>query len=321
MIEIDFGKKNFNIKTKQNPDLIKKILKQIDETKYDKKIVKINIHSLVQHNIKNLEKMKDIEIIEIGNKINEPIYFSNISKNVKEIIIGKIFNSDLILPNSIENIEFCYNSKFNQPVNNLPEKLKYLKFGFNFNQHVDNLPNKLEYLYFGFNFNQELNFLPESIITLEFCYNSCFSKSLENLPNNIKKLLLNSKYHNNSIKLNNFSNNINFLRIPDLTNIHKFPTQINKLILCNDFNFDNLPNIQNFENIIELEINNLNPNDKIIKTLSKNNLQNIKKIIITLYHYNYIENFESKLNIIKHIYFINVNSLEDKTIFILENKL
>lgn len=319
--------KNFNIKTKKKFYLITKI-KQNNKNK--KKIIEINLHSIPKHYIKNLEKMKNIKIIKIGHMINQPINFLNISKNVKKIIFGKMFESDLILPDSIENITFCYNSKFNQSVNNLPNKLKYLKFGEKFNQPVDNLPSGLKYLFLGQFFNQELNFLPESIITLEFSYNSFYPKSLENLPNNIKKLLLGSKYQNNLlnninlINLNNLPNNIKFLRIPILNNIQKFPTQINKLILYYDFDIDNLLGIKNFENITELEIYDsceIYSDDKIIDMLYNNNLQHIKKIIINKYFYGFPDKFKLKLNIIEHIYKIIICLSNDKTTFILENKL
>jgi len=54
-------------------------------------------------------------------------------------------------------------SIFNQPVDNLPNRLKCVTLGHSFNQKVDNSPKTLTHLTFGYNFNQEVDNLPSNM--------------------------------------------------------------------------------------------------------------------------------------------------------------
>ncbi len=84
------------------------------------------------------------------------------NENTKTLIIPEYFNEELndvtketkiiIFENNYDNYKnFNGNiiSKFNQPVNKLPEKITHLTFRCNFNQKVDNLPLSLTHLTFG----------------------------------------------------------------------------------------------------------------------------------------------------------------------------
>ena len=64
---------------------------------------------------------------------------------------GKKFNHPierLSFPNSLQNLEFNYDSEFSQPIDNLPSGLKTLIMGSSFVERVDNLPDSLKKLTF-----------------------------------------------------------------------------------------------------------------------------------------------------------------------------
>ena len=77
-------------------------------------------------------------------------------------------------------------SKFNQPVDNLPNSIVNLTFGEHFNQPVDNLPNSIVNLTFGEHFNQSVDNLPNSIVNLTFGKN--FDKKIDNIPIGLQKI-------------------------------------------------------------------------------------------------------------------------------------
>lgn len=283
MINIEYLVDKYNLSIDTNSELGKKVLNIINKNTTDNNTIKIIFNSTKSYNKKNFDKITNTKIVELGYKFDTPVDFTKLI-NLITILIGRVFNSDIILPDSVEKIICHDNSLFNLKIKNYPKKLKYLKFGTYFNQSVDflpdkleylkfgndfnqpikNLPNKLEYLYLGQRFNHDLDFLPESIITLEFDYFYVFfSKSLDNLPFNLKSLSLSSKIYDNNNKLlsivtpnyyNNLPDNISFLRISDLKNISKFPKKINKLILINSDEFSNIINIDNHDKISEMEI-------------------------------------------------------------------
>ncbi len=60
---------------------------------------------------------------------------------------------------------------FNHPVDNLPQSVAELTFGFRFNQPVDKLPQSITNLAFGQHFDQCVNNLPQSL-THPSVYNS-----------------------------------------------------------------------------------------------------------------------------------------------------
>ena len=72
-------------------------------------------------------------------------------------------------------------SKFNKPVDNLPNSITNLTFGNSFDKPVDNLPNSIQNLTFCSSFNQQVDNLPNSTISLTFGGN--FNQQIMNLPN------------------------------------------------------------------------------------------------------------------------------------------
>jgi len=113
------------------------------------------------------------------------------NKETKTLIIPFNFNEelkDLPLDTEIIILEEDFSktkySQFNQLIDDLPNGLTYLSFGYNFNQKVDNLPTNLIHLTFGNLFNKEVDNLPSSLTHLTFGHS--FNKKVDNLP---KKLI------------------------------------------------------------------------------------------------------------------------------------
>jgi hypothetical protein len=118
------------------------------------------------------------------------------------------------IPDSIENLQYIGNNQicdlitnltnlkkisfgkpFNQPVNNLPNCVKYIEFSSVFNKPVDNLPNSITYIKFGGDFNQSVDNLPESLLFVEFGVK--FNQDIINLPINIETIKLNINTYRN----------------------------------------------------------------------------------------------------------------------------
>jgi hypothetical protein len=81
-------------------------------------------------------------------------------------------------------------SRFNQPVDNLPQSITHLIFGRLFNQTVNNLPQTMTHLTFGHNFNQTVDNLPKNIIQLTL-NPMVFTQSMNNISPNTEIFLVN----------------------------------------------------------------------------------------------------------------------------------
>jgi hypothetical protein len=91
------------------------------------------------------------------------------NKETKTLTLPQEYNEVITnVSKEIEIIIFKKYSIFNKPVDNLPEKLTHLTFGFNFNQSVDNLPENLTYLSFIGYFNKLVDNLPKNLTHLTF---------------------------------------------------------------------------------------------------------------------------------------------------------
>lgn len=117
-----------------------------------------------------------------------------------------------------------FGSQFNQPVDNLSNYLIVIKFGYKFNKSVNLLPSSLKEIYFGKEFNQSVDNLPSSLILLEF--SNDFNQSVDNLPNGLKYI----RFKGNSlIKFNQSINNLpESVEQIELLN-EKYSNQIKKL--------------------------------------------------------------------------------------------
>jgi hypothetical protein len=75
-----------------------------------------------------------------------------------------------------ERLTLSIPSKYNKKLDIIHENTKVIIFKEDaqmriyseFNQTVDNLPNKIKHLIFGYKFNKEVNNLPKSLIILTF---------------------------------------------------------------------------------------------------------------------------------------------------------
>lgn len=92
--------------------------------------------------------------------------------NLTTITFGLLFNLSSNhwnnLPSTVREIKFVKKSQFNQRVDNLPNSITHLTFGYEFNQIIDNLPSSLIYLKLGKKFNRQINKLPSSLQYLIF---------------------------------------------------------------------------------------------------------------------------------------------------------
>ena len=122
----------------------------------------------------------------------EPEYNEILSAQILEILSNC---NSIIFYDGAKHLDLKFNqfmeSRFNRPINNLPNSIKTLKFGFSFDQSVDNLPNSIENLTFGYRFNQPVRNLPNSIKDLRFGIE--FNESLDDLPFSIVRLTIANK--------------------------------------------------------------------------------------------------------------------------------
>lgn len=131
----------------------------------------------------------------------------NIFSKYFKLEFGNNFNNSIdLLPNSILELSFVYNSIFNQSIDNLPNSILKLKFGRNFNKTVDYLPNSILDLHFGLTFNQLVNYLPNKIINLHFGQE--FNQSVDNLPISIKNLKFETRFYQPTASLPCFIDNL-----------------------------------------------------------------------------------------------------------------
>ena len=105
----------------------------------------------------------DLYIIQDKTIIFNPKYNLSFSSNVLKILS----NSNTIIFVNTPSSEY---STFNQPINNLPNTIITLTFGYYFNQIVDILPNSILNLTFGYSFNKFVDSLPNLILNLTFGY-------------------------------------------------------------------------------------------------------------------------------------------------------
>jgi hypothetical protein len=150
------------------------------------------------------------------------------NKETKTLHISNGFNEELKdIPKETEIILFSYSSNFTQSVDNLPENLTHLTFGYWFNQSVDNLPLSLTHLTFGCCFNQLVDNLPKTLTHLTFGY--MFNQSVDNLPEKLTHLIFNVRFNQS---------------------IDNLPKKIKELtLICNHKSINNLP-----DNIEKLHI-------------------------------------------------------------------
>jgi hypothetical protein len=154
---------------------------------------------------------------ELINKIAKckKIFFLNTKGfGIKSVYLESKFNQSVDnLPNSLTHIKFGYN--FNKSVDNLPLMIVWLEFDKCFNQYVDILPNNLKYLVFGDDFNKPVDNLPNSLEYLSF--GKCFNQQINSLPNTIVYIGIGNHKDNQC----DFNQKVLFL-----------PLNLNNLVFC-----------------------------------------------------------------------------------------
>lgn len=147
-------------------------------------------------------------------------------------------------------------SLFDQPINNMPQNLKVLNFGYSFNQPINNIPQNLKQLSFDYIFNQS----PILSASLTHLVLGCeFNKQLI-LPANLTHLVLGFKFNQPltlPTDLTHLTIDYYFSYYTDLPNIKYFkidndkdlfidflPDSLEELVLGNNFEsaLNNLPN-------------------------------------------------------------------------------
>ena len=239
-------------------------------------LITIEINSHFEHSLNNLpNSIEKIIYYQSNNKIikspdtfvpSEPTYYNpdaKIGTDIKIYNIDKIFTK---LPNNLKYLDLTYSYKLNlfsdfvcyqildknihvkkdsikksQPLDNLPDDLRVLKFPSNynliqihkipqniiklwlsntFNQSIYKLLNpnfgtnqpkpqtKLTHLIFGSKFNCSVNYLPDSIQYLYF--GKDFNKSVENLPNSLILISFGNKFNSS---INNLPSNLKNIEV------------------------------------------------------------------------------------------------------------
>jgi hypothetical protein len=205
-------------------------------------IIHPNVNKFIDFNLINEDFNKiifsdyeNIEIIETNIKtynlydnehkeyweshFNQPIVLTN---NLTHLSFGHKFNQPIILTNNLTHLTF--GDGFNRPII-LTNNLTHLTFGYVFNQPII-LTNNLTHLTFGNKFNQ-----PIELANIKYLNINCDSIHLiENLPNSLKKLVLD---YNFNLPLDNLPNSIEIIELDKNYNkpFKNIPKNL-KLIKC-----------------------------------------------------------------------------------------
>ena len=254
-------------------------------------------------NIDKHQLIKTIGIIAIANKIN----YDNLLLNYEAMFISFMYldnNFICNIPRHFKYLIFDYDTKFNEPINNLPPSLYYLQLCDSFNQCVDNLPITLQYLICGKQFNNSIDNLPNSIECLYLCDD--FNNTLDNLNDNIKILIINSIRFNKDIN-----------KLPNNLEVFELSTYANCTLNYNLSNMCNLREIILSQNVvIDLKRVTMHNNVKKIRcyidcnTNIVNLPQNLEVLEVFINtNYDFDNNIMDFPNTLHTILFINTDTL------------
>lgn len=100
-----------------------------------------------------------------SDKFDQPI--DHLPPSLKELSLGRLFNQSIdSLPSTLTHLQIGghFGSHFNHPIDNLPSKLRFLNLGYSkFNYPVNYLPDTIQVLHLGNKFNQPLDNLPSCL--------------------------------------------------------------------------------------------------------------------------------------------------------------
>lgn len=166
--------------------------------------------------VKFPKKLKYLDLTHC-NKLNflseyvEYKLLNNVNQHVKKDIVKKTQPLDN-LPDELRVIKFPLNYNLIQ-ISKIPQNIVKIWFSNPFNQSIDKLLNpnfgtnkpkpetKLTHLIFGEKFNNNVNYLPDSLTHLYF--GDDFNKSVDNLPNSLLFLSFGKKFNRSVDKLPN----------------------------------------------------------------------------------------------------------------------
>jgi hypothetical protein len=185
-------------------------------------------------------------------------------------------------------------SNFNQEINNLPKEIKELVLSYNYDKNLDNLPNLTHLTIFG-KFNNPINNLPLTLLFLRFAdsqFNNSidslpsglkmlvldcrcrFNQSFDNLPSSLEFLDIDG--YDDTMQINNLPQGLKTLYLHgfehyDYSNI-QFPDSIEYLRLPNDYN-SNLTGLKKlkvvwFDNKIYRNYDVIDYNDELCRNYS-----------------------------------------------------
>jgi hypothetical protein len=171
-------------------------------------------------------------------KFNFDVDCSCLPSNLRKISFGHMFNKSIDeLPDTVEVLFFCQNSKFNKVIKKFPSSLRELYLGDNYDKPLVNLPNSVEILHFSIKslFNLEIQY---PVNLKKICFGKSFNQPLQQLSQLLG--LTTIKFHNcslfnlpiggafpalESIRFGiNFNNCVNLRNCPVLLTI-KFPAK------------------------------------------------------------------------------------------------
>lgn len=148
---------------------------------------------------------------------------------------------------------------FDQSVDNLPSKLKYLELNSKyFNQSVDNLPSKLKYLELSSHFNQKVNLLPSELLTLKINkdnrnygvtgpaplnFPSYFNQNIDQLPSSLLNITIGGRFNQPINKLPEKLTNLSLFSYNFQQRLTTFPPNLNSITLNKNYNqnLDHIP--------------------------------------------------------------------------------
>ncbi len=250
--------------------------------------------NLIYLDIDEIENVNNLSNNIIILKIKSDISVDKLPSSIKYLTLGNqykesgktTFNKPVDnLPNRIIKLEFGYN--FNQTIDNLPNSLKYLILGNEFNQKIDNLPNSLEYLKLGNNFNQTIDNLPNSLKYL--ILGKDFNQTINNLPNFIESISFDNHY---TLPLSNLPDNLKSIKIyynrrqvdDAVELIFWEPITVNYKIGLKKIDFINSSPSKRYDLNFNLKINDQINNFNINKSQKYSYDYNDKKIYVNIVH-------------------------------------
>jgi hypothetical protein len=196
--------------------------------------------SRFDRDISNIILPNSLQVLKFGDCFEFPVNNVNL-KQVKTLILGRDFNTEITI-NSMYVNKLVFGWEYNR-IDQYPDSLRILSFGYNFNQIINKLPPLLNVLIFGAMFNQDLTHvdIPVSLNTITF--GEYYDQDIFNVI-----------FHEIYI-INDYSSKITI-------SSSKFPNSLHKIVY---FEYDDEDIIQPYKPIIQYE-RKLGKNTKAAKT-------------------------------------------------------